>query len=178
MLCLMIWTKKGQIVQVRNSLLCAIFLVIVSVVSVYAEDEYSVFDVTEDSGAEADDSLFSNMKGNSKINTNIALESGYYDTARMIVLNKITANAKKITIAVGKSAFFNNAEIKLQKCWKSPDKYVPTSQMLIDVTENKFDDDSKSVFHGWIISSQAALSSIEHPVYQILAVDCMGNKVH
>lgn len=164
--------------------MCSRFFAIIFIIctamlqSVYADDEESVFDVTEDSGEEISDSLFNIMGSDKKINTKVASESGYYDTARMIVLNKITANAKKITITVGTSSYFNNAEIKLLRCWKSQDKYMPTSQMLIDVTESKFDDDPKTVFHGWVISSQAALSSIEHPVYQILAVDCLGNRVN
>lgn len=159
---------------------CAvIFIICISVLqNVYADDEESVFDVTEDSGDTMSDSLFNIIGSDKQINTKIASESGYYDTARMIVLNKITANAKKITITVGTSAYFNNAEIKLLRCWKSQDKYMPSSQMLIDVIESKFDDDPKTVFHGWVISSQAALSSVEHPVYQILAVDCLGNKVN
>ncbi|MBP7190407.1 MAG: DUF2155 domain-containing protein, partial [Rickettsiaceae bacterium] len=35
----------------------------------------------------------------------------------------------------------------------------------------------KNIFHGWIISSQAALSSLEHPVYEFFAVECMGKRV-
>jgi len=147
-----------------------------------AEDvaEESVFDVTESLDTEASDdvSAFSKLGTDKVVNTATAEQPGYYDAARLIVLNKITANAKKITIPIGQVAYFNNAEIKLEKCWKSPDKNAPSSQMLITITENKFDDDAKLIFHGWLISSQAALSTFEHPVYEVLAVECVGNKVY
>ena len=143
-----------------------------------AETEESVFDITENVEEEATDSVFNSVATSQPVNTTAANEAGFYDSGRVIALNKITANSKKMTIPVGGSAYYNNAEIKLEKCWKSPDLYRPSSQVLVTVLENKFDDDPKVIFHGWIISSNPAVSTIEHPVYEVIAVECAGNRLH
>lgn len=136
----------------------------------------SVFDSIEDpdSAIEESDSVFSSLtKGNSDAKANVG--DAYYASAKIIALNKITANSKEILLTIGKPSYFHNAEITLKKCWKSPDQYMPNDQILLNVNEKKLDEDSKNIFHGWLISSQPALSSVEHPVYEIFAVECRGN---
>lgn len=139
--------------------------------SSYAEE--SIFDIAEDPDSEID-SAFSAAEDNIAVEK-VATTSGFYDSAKIIALNKITANSEEIILKIGKTSYFHNAEIKLNKCWKSPDQYMPNNQILLDVVENKADEDAKSIFHGWLISSQPSLSTLEHPVYEIMAVECRGN---
>lgn len=158
-----------------KKLLLALFISIFS--TTFAED--SIFDIMDEDPDSAqveeaeDDSVFSHLiEKNGK-----ASEPGYHDSAKIIALNKITANSKVMTIRLGQKAYFHNAEITLKRCWQSPDPYLPGNRILINVNENKPDEDGKNIFHGWIISSQAALSSLEHPVYEFFAVECMGKRV-
>lgn len=141
-----------------------------------AVEEHSVFDVAENADESRGDSAFD------KIETTASdpLETdahGYYTSAKIVAINKITAKSRQITIELGKSSFFDNVELKLYKCWKSSDAYIKNNQILISVLENKFDEDPKLVFEGWLISSEPALSTFEHPVYEVLAMDCAGSKV-
>lgn len=147
-----------------------LFLLTICAFTVYAED--SAFDIAEDPDSEID-SVFTAAENPDP--EKIATTSGFYDSAKVIALNKITANSKEIILKVGKVSYFHNAEIKLNKCWKSPDQYMPNNQILLDVVENKADEDARSIFHGWLISSQPSLATLEHPVYQIMAVECRGN---
>ena len=138
--------------------------------------EGSVFDLAEGPGKASEDSVFD------KINTapGEAIDlgaHGYYTTAKLVTINKITAKSRELTIEIGKSAYFDNIELKLHKCWKSSDPYIKNNQILVTVLENKFDEDQKLVFEGWLISSEPALSTFEHPVYEVMATDCLGNKI-
>lgn len=138
----------------------------------------SVFDSIEDpdSVIEDSDSVFNSAtKDNDDIKSNVG--DAYYGSAKIIALNKITANSKEILLTIGQPSYFHNAEITLKKCWKSPDQYMPNDQILLNVNEKKADEDSKNIFHGWLISSQPALSSVEHPVYEIFAVECRGKVI-
>jgi hypothetical protein len=145
-----------------------------------AEEADSVFDVTEapNSDDSLDDSAFNKIDANDLSVLPSAISEGYYSGAKIIALNKITANSETMVIQVNTTAYFNNAKIELHKCWKSGNQISPSSQMLITILEHKFDDDQKSIFSGWIISGDPALSTFEHPVYEILAVECVGHKLH
>lgn len=152
-----------------------LLLALIILCQLSASAENSVFDLAEDPDSE-EASVFdaAEVAAPSKV----AVISGYYDSAKIIALNKITANSQEIILKIGKVSYFHNAEIKLNKCWKSPDQYMPNNQVLLSVTESKADEDQKSIFHGWLISSQPALATLEHPVYEIMAVECRGNQLN
>jgi len=140
--------------------------------------EESVFNIADESDEPAgDDSIFS------KIDTSLPEpiqdgSAGYYSSAKLVIINKITAKSRQVTLDSGKAAFFDNMELKLHKCWKSSDVYVKNNQILVTMLENKFDEDPKLVFQGWLISGEPALSTFEHPVYEVLASECVGSKVN
>ncbi len=144
----------------------------------YAEpEEESVFDVTDAETVDVEDSVFGKIDG--ATDTKVVTESdvsGYYNSAKLYAINKITAKSRQITVQIGKSAYFDNAEIILHRCWKAPGRPMPINQALVTVTENKFDEDPKQIFQGWLISSQPALSTLEHPVYEVMAAECIGDK--
>ncbi len=152
-----------------------LLLILVTIFAFSSRAEDSAFDLAEDPDSEVV-SVFDSAEASAP--EKVATTSGYYDSAKIIALNKITANSQEITLKIGKTAYFHNAEIKLNKCWKSPDQYMPNNQISLSVTENKADEDPKSIFHGWLISSQPALASLEHPVYEIMAVECRGNQLN
>lgn len=151
-------------------------ILILSATTVFAEN--SVFDNIEDpdSVIEDSDSVF-NRSSRTIHDSKANVGNAYYSAAKIIALNKITANSKEILLTIDQPVYFHNAEITLKKCWKSPDQYMPNDQVLVNVNEKKADEDSKKIFHGWLISSQPALSSVEHPVYEIFAVECRGKVI-
>jgi hypothetical protein len=93
--------------------------------------------------------------------------------AELIVLNKITAKSVRATIALGEVRFFGNLSIEVHKCIKNTDPFDNSNFMLITAFDHKIDDDNVSVFHGWMLSSNPSISTLEHPVYEIFPVNCI-----
>lgn len=140
-----------------------------------ANNEESVFDLVENPDESRGDSPFDQIGAGHDAAPDPGTH-GYYNSAKIVAINKITAKSRQITVEIGKSSYFDNIELKLYKCWKSSDPYIQNNQILISVLENKFDEDPKLIFEGWLISLEPALSTFEHPVYEVLAVDCTGSK--
>ena len=95
------------------------------------------------------------------------------EKAELIVLNKITAKSVKKIFNLGEVQFFGNLSIEVHKCVKSTDPFNLNNLMLLTVCDNKIDDDNLSVFHGWLVSSNPSISTLEHPVYEVIAVNCI-----
>jgi hypothetical protein len=96
------------------------------------------------------------------------------ERAELIVLNKITAKSVKKAFSLGEIKFFGNLSIEVHKCVKSTDPFNANNLMLLTIFDNKIDDDNLSVFHGWIVSSNPSISTLEHPVYEVISVDCVS----
>lgn len=94
--------------------------------------------------------------------------------AEMIVLNKITTKSEKIIFKVGEVRFFNNISIEVNKCVNNPNILDPNNMMLITVFDNKIATDKLSVFHGWMMSNNLSISSLEHPVYELIPKRCLA----
>jgi hypothetical protein len=139
----------------------------------YKNEPQNMFDVTE-----SDIALEENNDQNSVANpiekslqTNEIL-GAYHQIARLVAINKITARSKPMSIKVGSSAYFGNIEISVEKCWNNGDIYSPSSKILVNVTENKIDEDSKRIFYGWLISGNIPVSVLHDPSYELISVDC------
>jgi hypothetical protein len=93
--------------------------------------------------------------------------------AELIVLNKITAKSVKRIFHLGEVQFFGNLSIEIHKCIKSSDPFNNNDLMLLTIFDNKIEDDNLSVFHGWIFSFYPSISTLEHPVYEVIPVSCV-----
>lgn len=96
------------------------------------------------------------------------------DKAELIVLNKITAKSQKLIFTIGEVKFFGNISVEVHQCIKSTDPFNANNLMLLTVFDNKIEDENLSIFHGWVFSSNPSLSTIEHPVYEVLPVQCLS----
>lgn len=139
------------------------------------------FDLTDELDLEDNGSVFSNVKGinysEKTIEENSRKKEGLYDAGYAMILNKITANSEKRKLSIGEVTYFNNAAITLEKCHQSIENGVNITKMLIQLVEDKVDEDPKLIFRGWLISDQPALHTIEHPIYDIFPLTCTGEKV-
>ena len=106
----------------------------------------------------------------------IDLAGAYYSTARIVALNKITAKSKEFSIKIGGTAYFGNIAISVKKCWSNNDPYFLQNKILLTVVENRVDDDPQNIFAGWMISSNMQASAMEHPSYEVIAIDCINGK--
>lgn len=105
-------------------------------------------------------------------------QTRFFGSARLQVLNKTTAKTSTLEVKVGSKVKFGNLNISVRKCWQAPLDQRPESKILIDVAETKINEDKKEVenriFYGWLFASSPSISGLEHPIYDIVAIDCKG----
>ena len=87
-------------------------------------------------------------------------------------LNKITARVSDINLNIGEIKKFGNLEIELEKCWNSPPEEEPENKALLKISEQIPGEKKVQIFHGWMFSSSPAVSSLEHPVYDVTVIEC------
>ncbi len=95
------------------------------------------------------------------------------DKGKLIILNKITTKSTEHVLKIGEVKFFGNLSIELHKCIKATDPYNSNNWMLLTIFDNKIEEENLSVFHGWVLSSNPSLSTLEHPVYEVIPLDCL-----
>lgn len=100
-------------------------------------------------------------------------EFSYKQSAKVVVLNKITAKSELIKFKIGVTKVFGNISVEVHKCAKNINPLKSSNLMLITVFDNKIDNDKLLVFHGWMDSSNLSISTMEHPVYEIIPIDCI-----
>ena len=134
-------------------------------------------------GKEPSLSLNSQALANKKIDEN----DNQFDPARfgkiatVQILDKNTAKSLLIDFNVGVKKSFNNLDILVHKCWFSPPDRRAENKILIEVFEKKNEENSSldsensknnRIFYGWLFSSSSSISSLEHSVYDIVAIKC------
>ncbi len=142
----------------------------------YKDEAKNVFDVTEGNDA-VEDKDVPTPPVSHVLQTPIIeeTEGSYRKTAKIVAINKITARSKQLSIKTGHSAYFGNIEIFVKKCWNNGDIYLPSNKILVNITENKIDEDAKPIFHGWLISSNIPVSGLQDPSYELIALDCTND---
>ncbi len=88
-------------------------------------------------------------------------------------MDKITAKASDIDIAVGEKKKFGYLEIFPKKCAKfqnENDQGVAAYIQVKDLSDNQ--DKKVFVFNGWTFSSSPSVSLFDHPVYDIWLIKC------
>lgn len=160
----------------KKILIFIIFSQILNILHIHAEDVFSV-EETLDTG-EGENSAGESYDGNngrSKDELTTASDQDdlkIYNSAKIIAINKITAQSKEIILKLGEPKYFGNIEIKIFKCYKDTNPYNPDSKILLAITEERVDEEPTIIFQGWMMSSNISISTFEHPVYEIFAKDC------
>ncbi len=93
--------------------------------------------------------------------------------AKIQILNKITAKAQYLELPVHSEQSFGTLLINVRSCWKSSPYDASENKILLHISEKKNGEQKyKTIFEGWMFSSSPGISSLEHSVYDIVAVDC------
>ena len=87
-------------------------------------------------------------------------------------LDKITARVSKFEAPVGSAVQFGTLAIRVRDCEKSSPEDPPESAAFLEIDENRQSDVRSRVFSGWMFASSPALSALEHPVYDVVLLDC------
>lgn len=103
-----------------------------------------------------------------------AANAAYMDKGNAVLrgLDKITARTWTLDAPVGGGVRFGTLEIRLEACKKRPPEEPPESAAFMTIIDHRPDEQAVQVFRGWMFASRPALSALEHPVYDIVVLDC------
>lgn len=97
--------------------------------------------------------------------------SHFYNTAVIQNLNKTTAKTSVLEMKIGDTLKFGQIQIIAHKCWQAPLDQKPESKILLEVLENKEGKNTR-IFYGWMFASSPSISGLEHPIYDLTAINC------
>lgn len=88
-------------------------------------------------------------------------------------LDKVTARITTFDAPVGQEVAFGTLRILTFTCRKRPPEETPEVAVFLAISEHRPGDDLPTpMFTGWMFASSPALSALEHPVYDVWAIDC------
>ena len=93
-------------------------------------------------------------------------------TAELQGLDKITARTWSFDAPVGQGVRFGTLEIRIEACKKRPPEEPPESAAFMTIIDHRPNEQPVQIFRGWMFASRPALSPLEHPVYDIVVLDC------
>lgn len=105
--------------------------------------------------------------------TQPVIEEKTYRSIKLRGLDKITTRTEEIEAIMGAVTRFGNLEIIPRACWVAPPNKRPENAALMEVWYWKQGEKPSLVFYGWMFSSSPALSSLEHPVYDLTMLECL-----
>ncbi len=104
-----------------------------------------------------------------------ALEYEDYPVVKLRSLDKITARTMTFEAKVGSTVRFGEIFIKVQSCRKPPPVEKSEAAAFLQVWQSdEIKQTSKWIFSGWMFASSPALSAMDHPVYDVWVLDCLG----
>ena len=92
-------------------------------------------------------------------------------------LDKVTARISTLTVPLERTERFGTLEVTVWACRKRPPEEPPESAVFLTVVERRRDAPPARLFQGWMFASSPAMSALEHPVYDIWALDCIDAPV-
>jgi hypothetical protein len=92
-------------------------------------------------------------------------------------LDKITGHASDYTLTIGRPARIGSLEVIARACSKNAPEETPEVRIFVDVFDHPparegAESARREVFHGWLFASSPSLSAVDHPTYDIWAIDC------
>ncbi len=94
--------------------------------------------------------------------------------ARLEALDKVTGRISVVEVATGEPIAFGTLGITVESCFRRPPELAPDSAALVNVSESREETAlPRSLFRGWMFASSPGLSGLEHPVYDVIVLDCI-----
>lgn len=94
-------------------------------------------------------------------------------TVELQWLDKVTARTRTFQVSIGETVKFGALVITVQACDRTPPTEPPESTVFLDIYEARPDETPTDLFHGWMFASSPALNALEHPVYDVWALECL-----
>lgn len=100
-------------------------------------------------------------------------------TAILRGLDKLTGHAKDFSAPVGTPVRFGSIQVVVRSCQKKPPEEIPEVSVYLEIRDLKARGqdgkplaDKPLLFSGWMFASSPARNALEHPVYDVWAIDC------
>ena len=90
-------------------------------------------------------------------------------TAELQALDKINARVTTLTAKLNTPITFGTLTIEVKSCQVHPPDQPQDATAWLDITDSHANLPS---FHGWMFASTPAVSSLQHPVYDIRLTGC------
>lgn len=101
-----------------------------------------------------------------------------YGSVKLQSLDKVSARTLTFEAKVGETVKYGPLYIKIQACRKAPPLEQPESAAFLQIWEIPPETgEAEWIFSGWMFASSPALSAMDHPVYDVWVIDCMGDHV-
>lgn len=121
----------------------------------------------------AQDAATDSAAASEETETDFKPEPQNYGAIRLQGLDKVTAKRERFDATMGAVTRFGNLEIIPRACWKAPPSQRPETAGLLEVWYWKPGEQPEQLFYGWMFASSPALSSLEHPVYDVTVLECL-----
>ncbi len=100
-----------------------------------------------------------------------------YPSVKLQGLDKSVGRTVTFEAKVGSTIQYGPLFIKIHACRKAPPIETPESAAFLQIWEvPPGSDKSEWVFSGWMFASSPALSAMDHPVYDVWVLDCLGRE--
>lgn len=100
-----------------------------------------------------------------------------YPSVKLQGLDKSVGRTVTFEATVGSTIQYGPLFIKIHSCRKAPPIEKPESAAFLQIWEvPPGQEKSQWVFSGWMFASSPALSAMDHPVYDVWVLDCLGRE--
>ena len=100
-----------------------------------------------------------------------------YPSVKLQGLDKSVGRTVTFEAKVGSTIQYGPLFIKIHACRKAPPIEQPESAAFLQIWEvPPGAEKSEWVFSGWMFASSPALSAMDHPVYDVWVLDCLGKE--
>ena len=88
-------------------------------------------------------------------------------------VDKLTGRTKTLEVSIDQPQKLGSLNITLQRCLKKPPEEKPENSAFLLIEEENRKNEINQVFYGWMLSSNPAISPMEHPIWDIWVVECI-----
>jgi hypothetical protein len=93
-------------------------------------------------------------------------------------LDKVTATTKDFTVKIGDELEYGSLTVAVKHCEKRPPEEIPESYAFLQIKDARLDgkgeaaEENPVIFSGWMLSSNPAISPLDHGVYDVWVLRC------
>lgn len=100
--------------------------------------------------------------------------AGERQLAVLQALDKVTARVSRLEAPLDRTIRFGTLDITVRACHRAPPEEPPESVAFLEIDERRAGRPAERLYTGWMFASSPGLAALEHPVYDIWVLVCVG----